>query len=527
MDLRDCLRATRRRWWLVLTAFVVALGIAGGAVALSVPQYATSVTFFVTTPSQGVTDSYQGGLFSQQRVKSYADLLVSDRLARSVAGTPDIALTSSQIQGRVTARAIPDTVLLEATVVDSDPARSERIANSLATHFATLVQTLETPIAAAKPAVKVEVVAGPLLNPLPVSPRPLRNLALAGLLGLLVGIAGAVLREMLDVTIKTAETLRTVSGAPVLAVVPFDADAKNFPLVMSDAPYSARAEAFRHLRTNLQFVDVDQPVKAIVVTSSLPDEGKSTTAVNLAIAFAEMGHRVVLIEADLRRPRVADYLGVEGAIGLSNVLAGQVSVDDVLQPWGQYNLQVLPSGFVPPNPSELLGSRNMAALLVHLRTEFDVILIDTPPLLPVTDAAVVATHADGAVLVTRSGKIAQARVRSALASLRAVDARVLGCVLNRQRIKGEEYSYNTYYRDEPTRPTSPRPREGGKGQKIHGANGGIRAGRAVVAAPRTPNAPGAATSPDPAGGVAGPLNGQPSRVETLDKNGRRSRLRPR
>jgi Mrp family chromosome partitioning ATPase len=204
-----------------------------------------------------------------------------------------------------------------------------------------------------------------------------------------------------------------------------------------------------------------------------------------------------------------------------------VSVDDVLQPWGQYNLQVLPSGFVPPNPSELLGSRNMAALLVHLRTEFDVILIDTPPLLPVTDAAVVATHADGAVLVTRSGKIAQARVRSALASLRAVDARVLGCVLNRQRIKGEEYSYNTYYRDEPTRPTSPRPREGGKGQKIHGANGGIPAGRAVVAGPRTPNAPGAATSPDPAGGVAGPLNGQPSRVETLDKNGRRSRLRPR
>jgi non-specific protein-tyrosine kinase len=195
-------------------------------------------------------------------------------------------------------------------------------------------------------------------------------------------------------------------------------------------------------------------VKTIVITSSVPDEGKSTTAVNLAIAFAEMGRRVVLIEADLRRPRIAEYLGVEGAIGLSNVLAGQVAVADALQPWGHGQLQVLASGFVPPNPSELLGSRNMSALLSRLRAEFDVILIDTPPMLPVTDAAVVATHADGAVLVARSGKTAQARIRTALASLRAVDAQVLGCVLNMQPTKGSvEHYYGTYYRSEPDQRT--------------------------------------------------------------------------
>jgi capsular exopolysaccharide synthesis family protein len=469
VDLRDCLRATRRRWWLVLATVVVALGIAGGMTALSVPQYATSVTFFVTTPSQGVTDSYQGGLFSAQRVKSYADLLVGDRLARAVAGDADIGLTSTEIQGRVTARAVPDTVLLEATVVDSDSGRSERIAKSLSKHFVSLIEDLETPLAAAKPAVKVDVVAGPLLNPTPVSPRPTRNLAVAGLVGLLLGVALAILREMLDVTIKTVETLRSLTGAPVLAVVPYDANAKQAPLVMSGNPHSARAEAVRHLRTNLQFVDVDHPVKAIVITSSVPDEGKSTTAVNLALAFAEMGRRVVLIEADLRRPRVAEYLGLEGAIGLSNVLAGQITVEEVLQTWGHGDLHILPSGFVPPNPSELLGSRNMAALLVHLRTEFDVILIDTPPLLPVTDAAVVATHADGAVLVTRSGKTAQARVRTAVASLRAVDSRVLGCVLNMQPSKGDvDYYYGTYYRDEAKRSA-----RAGKG------------GTPVVAAPRS------------------------------------------
>ncbi len=450
MDLRDYLRAARRRWWLVGSVMIAALGLAGALIALSVPQYATTMTLFVTTPSQGgVTDSYQGGLFSMQRVKSYAQVLTGDRLARDVAADPDIGLSPAAVQSMVTARAVPDTVLLGVTVMDSDAGRSERVANSLAKHFATLVESLETPVAGGKPAIKVDVVAGPILDPEPVSPRPVRMLTLAALVGLLIGAGLAILREMLDVTIKTAETLGSVTEAPVLAVIPFDTSARQIPLVMAGDPHSARAEAIRHLRTNLQFVDVDRPVKAIVITSSVPDEGKSTTAVNLAIAFAEMGRRVVLIEADLRRPRMAEYLGIEGAVGLSNVLAGQVAVADVLQPWGHGYLQVLASGFIPPNPSELLGSRNMSALLTRLRTDFDIILIDTPPLLPVTDAAVVATHADGAVLVARSGKTATTRVRTALASLRAVDSQILGCVLNMQPTKGNvDHYYGTYYRSE-------------------------------------------------------------------------------
>jgi capsular exopolysaccharide synthesis family protein len=160
---------------------------------------------------------------------------------------------------------------------------------------------------------------------------------------------------------------------------------------------------------------------------------------------------VLLIEADLRRPRVAGYLGLEGAVGLSNVLAGQVRIDDVVQQWGSHGLRVLSSGFVPPNPSELLGSRNMATLLTQLRDEYDIIIMDTPPLLPVTDAAVVAANADGAVLVTRCGKTSQARIRMALASLRAVDSRVLGCVLNMQPSKGDAGYY--YYAYRPERPT--------------------------------------------------------------------------
>jgi capsular exopolysaccharide synthesis family protein len=445
VDLRDCLRAVRRRWWLVLATVLICLTAGWTVTALTIPQYATSMTFFVSTPSRAVADSYQGGLFSQQRVKSYADLLVGDRLGRAVAADVNAGLTSAQVQARVSARAVPDTVLLQATITDPDPARSEQIAKSLAAHFAALVATLETPAGDTTPSVTVDLVAGPSLNPVPVAPRPVRNLILAGLLGLLVGAGLAILRDMLDVTVKSAEALREVAGVPVLAVVPFDAAARRAPLVMAGEPHAPRAEAFRHLRTNLQFVDVDRPIQVMVITSSVPDEGKSTTAVNLALAFAEAGRRVLLIEADLRRPRVAEYLDLEGAVGLSNVLAGQVDVDEVIQPWGEAGLRVLPSGSVPPNPSELLGSRNMTVLLDRLRMDFDVVVVDTPPLLPVTDAAVVARAADGVVVVTRSGKTSQARIRSALASLRAIDSRVLGCVLNMQRTRSESgYYYYAY-----------------------------------------------------------------------------------
>jgi capsular exopolysaccharide synthesis family protein len=445
VDLRDVLHAVRRRWWLVVIATGLSVGLAVLLTALTVPRYATTVTFFITTPSQGVSDSYTGGLFSQQRVKSYADLLVGERLARSVASLPGINASVGQIQGEISAKAIPDTVLLQATVTDPDKARSQRIAAAMADNFGALVTMLETPAGGGSPTVKVEVVAGPVLNPVPVTPRPLRNTVLALVLGLLVGTGLAVLREILDVTIKTAESLRLIANAPVLAVVPFDPAAKQSPLVMEGEPFSARAEAFRHLRTNLQFVDVDHPVRTMVITSAVPEEGKSTTAVNLAIAFAEAGKRTLLIEGDLRRPRVAEYLGLERAIGLSNVLAGLVEVDEVIQEWGRHGLKVLPSGFVPPNPSEMLGSRNMAVQLGLLRFRFDVIIIDAPPLLPVTDAAIIAANVDGAVLVTRSGKTPQARVQTALASLRAVDSRVLGCVLNMQSAKsGPEYYYYDY-----------------------------------------------------------------------------------
>lgn len=447
MELTDYLRTLRKGWWWVAVA--LAVGLAGAATlnTTMTPRYASTVTFFVTTPSRGVSDAYQGGLFSTDRVKSYAEVLTSDRLAQSIIKAQKLDLSVPEVRSRITARAIPDSVLLRATVTDTSRSRSLRIAQSLAPTFVAVVQSLETPPGGGTPAVKVEVIEGPELIERPVSPRPLLNLILGAVLGVLVGTAIAIINDIMDTTVRSTESLERLGVGPHLASVCVDRRARRAPLVGQDSGRSPRAEALRRVRTNLRFVDVDKAVRVMTVTSAVAAEGKSSIAANLAVVFAEAETSVVLVDADLRRPRVAEIFDIEGAVGLTNVLAGQVGLDVALQPTGAAQLWVLPSGTTPPNPSELLGSRAMGELLGKLRDRFDVVIVDTPPLLPVTDAAVVAVHADGAILVVRHGRTGAGQVRAAQQALRAVEARMLGYVLNMTPAKGSS-RYDYYYRDD-------------------------------------------------------------------------------
>jgi capsular exopolysaccharide synthesis family protein len=445
MDLRTHLSVVRQRWWLVLATVMVGLGVAGLVTVRTEPLYTSSVTFFVTTQSQGVTDAYQGGLFLQQRVKSYADLLTSDRLAQSMVADDPLGLTADEVQARVGAQVETNTVLLRATVTDNDQARSLKLAEALATHFVQLVQRLETPPGAAEPPVKIETVSGPRVSADPVSPRPARNLAVGGLLGLMLGIALSVLRGLIDTTVRDGAILQQLTVSPLLGQIPWDVDALSAPLIVGEAAQSARAEALRKLRTNLRFVDAHESARVIAVTSSVQGEGKSTLSCNLAISLAEAGWQVLLIDADLRRPKIAQYLGLEAGIGLTDVLIGEVDVADVVQPWGDKSLLVLPGGSMPPNPSELLGSKGMSDLLRALRDSADIVIVDTAPLLAVTDAAVVSVQTDGVLLVTRHGETTRAQVAMATEALTAVSARILGCVLNMAKVdRSESYQYEMY-----------------------------------------------------------------------------------
>jgi capsular exopolysaccharide synthesis family protein len=451
MDARAYLRLIRRHWWIVLVALMAALGTATLVTVRTPPRYEASVTFFVTVPSQGVADAYQGGLFLQQRVKSYANLLTSDRLAQSVVAEAPLGLTADQVQRRVTTSYESDTVLLRVMFTDTDQNRALKITETLAAKFVELVQKVETPTDSKAVPVKLEVVSGPRVSSDPVSPQPTRNLVIGGLLGLLLGVALAVLRGLADVRMRDATALQRVTGSPLLGQIPFEAGARSAPLIVGEAASSARAEAVRKLRTNLRFVDVHEPARVIAVTSALQGEGKTTLSCNVAIALAEAGWRVLLIDADLRRPKVAEYLGLDGGVGLTDVLVGDVQVGDVVQRWGEKSLLVLPSGSTPPNPSELLGSKAMADLLLALRESADIVIVDTAPLLAVTDGVVVAVQADGALLVTQQGRTSSSQVAAAARSLHSVSVRLLGCVLNMAKMpKADAYQYEAYRLSVPT-----------------------------------------------------------------------------
>ena len=448
MDLLGYWRAIRKHWLIVVAATAVGLAVAGLVVLTTTPKYASTVTFFVNTPSDTIAGSAQGDTFGQKRVNSYVQLITTSSLVELVAAELDNGMTPDEIDGTIAAKGDLNTVLLTATITDTSAERSLAIATAVSTEFVDLVSAIETGQSATPSAVRLEVVDGPSLNPTPVEPAVTRNLGLGLLAGLLVGLGLAVLRDVLDTSLRTVEDLQKIAGVPVMGSIFFDRDAGKNPVVHDDHRQTIRSEAFRQLRTNLQFVNAAAPVRTLVVTSSVSGEGKSTTASNIAISFADAGQRVLLIEGDLRRPKVADYLGIEGSVGLTNVLIGQVAVSEVLQSWGGTSLTVLASGSIPPNPSEMLGSPGMIELLESLKKSFDLIVIDTPPLLPVTDAAIMATYADGAIVVARHGSTKRAQLAASIKSLRAVDARILGCVLNMVPTKGVEADGYGYYYSE-------------------------------------------------------------------------------
>lgn len=429
LDLRAYLRAIRKNWRLVLLITMACAALATFLTYQTKPTYSSTVTFFVTTPNTGSDSPLSGDQFGQQRVNSYVKLVPSERLATMVVKKSGTSLSPRAVMKRVSADADINTVLLTAHVNDESPKRSLALAKAISTEMVSLVDQLESQGGKKASPVALDVVSGPTLKPYPVAPQKKKDIATGLGLGLILGFAAAILRDFLDNTVRSTDTLRTVTRHPVLGSIGFDRDAEAKPLIVNRQAGSKRAEAFRQLRTALQFVNVDEPVKVIVVTSSTAAEGKSLTSANLALAFAEAGSRVLLIEADLRRPKVCDYLGLDRSIGLSNVLAGQAKLDDACQEFGRNNLMVLASGSVPPNPSELLGSRNMVDLLAQAREDCDFVIIDTPPLLPVTDAAVVAAHADGALLVVRHGKTKRSHVQQSLRALEAVGASVLGSVI--------------------------------------------------------------------------------------------------
>jgi capsular exopolysaccharide synthesis family protein len=461
VSVNEALRVVGERWRVVLSCLL--LGLLGAALALTVipRQYSASVTLYVSLQGRATSsdEAYQASQLAKERAASYAPLMTDGRITQAVVDQLKLPMTAEQLAERLTVTVAPETVVLTASVTDTSPDQAAAIANAVAEQFVGLTQALEqqqpigpapapapepepatrgAPAPAATPApasaqIGTQIIRLATPSAVPVSPNGPFAVALGAALGLLIGIGAAFVQHVRDTSIRDRTRLQALTGVPLLAEIPADRNARMSPIAVDQDPGSRRAEAYRRLRTNLQFhggaPKQHGGAKVVVVTSAVPGEGTSATACNLARALAE-GNQVLLIDANLRHPQVETYLDLDPGPGLTTVLAGRLLWPFARRRLGDLPLEVLPAGPVAPRMGELLAGRGLDNLLHEVRDRYDFVIIDVPALLPVSDAAAVAARADEVVLVVRYRRTNEDQVAAALRTLDAVSAPLIGTVLS-------------------------------------------------------------------------------------------------
>jgi capsular exopolysaccharide synthesis family protein len=510
MELREYLIPLRKWWLLIVTATLLAAVSAFLATQFQVSQYRTKATLML---GQAISNPNPTGLefyTVQQLAGTYADIAM--RRPVREATMESLGLTWLP---EYSARLVPNTQLLEITVIDTVPERAQAIANVLAEQLvlqsptgrtdpqrqefidsqldqlegdisateaelsrlqselgamisARQIADAQTEIASLRTKLTtlqanyaglltnteqgalntLRVIEPAVVPSAPINDNTVATVLLGAAIGFVLSAGAAYLMEYLDDSLKTPEEISAVMEAPIIgfiAATDANGDAKHYAVV-AESPRSAVAEAFRTLRTNLEFAGVDRPLRTILVTSPSPGDGKTTIATNLAVIMAQGDKRVVLLDADLRRPRVHRYANVSNSFGLSDVFRDKMELSEATQSWdASENLTVITSGSLPPNPAELLNSSRMGEILEELSEEADVVIIDSPPVL-VTDASILAAKVDGVLIVVEPGRTNEVAAKALTEQMERADARVVGVVLNRiPRRPGYYYGGYKYY----------------------------------------------------------------------------------
>lgn len=463
--IRRLARALRRNVILILLCLAVVLAVAYVVTEQETPQYASTVRVVVsatTDPdSSGEDGDTTAGPISEERAATYREVVGSQVLATRVVsrllGDPAFRsegrLEPETLQEQVSAEVVPGSAVLAIRATDPDPAIAQLIAQAFAEELIATATDIEagdlgTGVTGASEDPGFTVIDFATFDDEPISPKPLRILLWAAGAGLLLGLILAGLRESLMTTLRSSDDVTALVGAPVLASIALETGSGRDKLVTELDQQSPRVEGFRVLRTGVQFADLDAAHKIVVVTSCVAEEGKSSTAVNLALTLSRAGVRTLLVDGDLRRPQVATTFDIDGSAGVTTVLLGKVELEDALWTHPDSGLAVLPSGVVPPNPAELLQTKAMSQLLDRLRADYEVVVVDCAPLNPVTDAALIAAQADGVLLVVRHGRTTKDQLRIAVERLRQVGATTIGVALNavptRRRDSGQYGGYQRY-----------------------------------------------------------------------------------
>jgi capsular exopolysaccharide synthesis family protein len=510
-----------QRIWIIIIGTVVIGGIVFIISKQSTPIYqATTSVLINEAPATKATD-YTSIVTSERLAQTYAQLMLKQPVLEGVIEQLGIPLTAEQLRKKLDILPVRDTTLIDVKVEDTDPTRAALIANAIVAEFSkqngdlqssryeTMKSSLENQLSQLQTRIQKnnEDLAALEINnenqgerdrleanqaqyqqtyayllqsyeqvrlteaqstsnivqvePATIPERPIRprifvNTMLACVVGFMLTVGLVFLIDALDDTLKKPEEIANQLGLPILGVIERHEVEEGSPITAT-LPRTPVSEAFRSLRTNIQFASVDKPIHTLLVTSPSPAEGKSTIAVNLGVVLAHSGRKVIVVDGDLRRPRVHKVLGITNKTGLSDLFVqDSIHLSGIIQETSIENLFALTTGELPPNPSELLGTEKLELILEKIKEEFDSVIVDSPPVMAVTDSAILSPKVDGVLLVVKPGVTQMAVAKQCVELLQRGGAKLLGVVLNEVNLQGSRYYYykgyyyasRNYYDDE-------------------------------------------------------------------------------
>jgi non-specific protein-tyrosine kinase len=506
LDLRYYISLIMHWWWLIALAAIIAGGASYLISKRMTPFYQSSTTVLVNAAPASKVSDYNSVMMSEQLTSTYAQMMSKDAVLNQVAKQIGLSNPPDQIKKWITVTPVRDTQLIQVVVETTDPELSAKIANSIVDVFAAQIQDIQTQrfsqskialetqltdyekqitdmtsdiaktdtsdekdrlnekitqyrgmysnllqsyeqirLSEAQSVSTVVQVESAVANLVPVKPKVTQNTLLAAVVGILLAAGLIFVREAFDDTVKTPDDISRKYKLPVLGVIIHHSSDPDAPIALT-SPRSPVTEAYRTLRTNLGYTSVDRRLSTIMVTSAEPGEGKSTITSNLGVVMAQNGKRVIALDCDLRHPCLHTNFGLNNRQGMSTLLSqNSEATTDICNPTKEKGLYVITTGPIPPNPAELMGSQKLQSILKWMKETTDVILVDTPPVLAVSDAVILAPSLDGVVLVVRPGKTRHGALKQAIEQLQLVNARILGVVLNDVITRGKAYGY--YYRN--------------------------------------------------------------------------------
>lgn len=440
--------ALRKAWWVVVLAGLLGAIASFGFASLQTPLYqSTTSLHFALAQGTSATDLNQGSDYTQSQMLSYAQLATGSLVLEPVIDELDLDTSPHELSRSIELAIPEDTSTMRITVSTTDPQRSADLATAVAEQLIEVVHDTAATDAADRSSITVTIFDSAVPPQHQSSPDKTRDALLGGVLGGVIGVALALLIGLLDARVRNEEILTQAGGDPVLGVVTASPLLVTRAIAVAQEPLSGTAEEFQRIRSALTYANVSSKVQVILVTAGMPGEGKSTVSINLAMTLAGQRRPVLLIDADLRRPRAHEHAGIDGSIGLTDVLVGEVEVDVATHSVRGTTLDILPAGQIPPNPAELLTSQRMEKLITAVSGTYGYVVIDTPPILSVADTNLLLPLADGVILVVDATKTRRAGLAESLKLLETGGGRVLGTVLNRAR---RDRHREPYYQEAPT-----------------------------------------------------------------------------